>query len=297
MDISSDTRVALVTGASGSIGRETALALEDRGWTVYGGARRPSVLNSVATARLRPVALDVTADESMRTAVERVLGESGRVDLLVNNAGYGLYVPLEELELDDLRKQFETNVIGVVRMSQLVLPAMRRQGHGRIVNIGSMGDAVITPMGGAYHATKFALEAISDVLRVEVEPFGIDLVLVQPGSVRTGFNERIFDSMPQTGSNSPYAAQKAGFAGAMARLERSSGMLSAADVARVIVQAARARRPRTRYKAGASAYALMALRRILPDRALDAVMRRGLALGASQREDAEPTPAAVAHGA
>ena len=294
MDTNRQPWIALVTDASGGIGRATALALVNRGWIVYAGARRPESLASVASDELRPVALDVTDDASMRAAVECVLAESGRVDLLVNNAGYGLYGPLEELDLGDLRQQLETNIVGVIRMIQLVLPAMRRQGRGRIVNIGSMGGVITTPMGGAYHATKFALEAISDVLRVEVEPFGVDVVLVQPGSVRTSFNERILDSMPMTGPGSPYAAQKAGFAGAMARLERGPGLLVAADVARVIVQAGIARRPRTRYKVGAGAHVLMAARRMLPGRAWDTLMRRGLAIGGDDVERATPAESVAA---
>jgi NAD(P)-dependent dehydrogenase (short-subunit alcohol dehydrogenase family) len=271
-------KVALITGASGGIGGETAKLLAIEGWTVYAGARKPDDLAELARQGLQSLALDVTDDASMRAAVATILSETGRLDLLVNNAGHGLYGPLEELAMDDLRRQFETNVIGLVRMTQLVLPAMRRQGAGRIVNIGSVGGVVTTPMGSAYHATKFALEAISDVLRVEVAPFGIDVILVQPTGVRTGFFEKILDSMPKTGPGSPYAAQKESFATAMAAVEHSAGVLTPEAVARVIVRAAADQRPRTRYKAGASAYALIAARRLLPDRAWDALMRRGLAM-------------------
>jgi NAD(P)-dependent dehydrogenase (short-subunit alcohol dehydrogenase family) len=271
-------KVALVTGASGGIGGETVKLLAADGWTVYAGARKPADLSELAAAGLHALPLDVTDDASMRSAVDAVLAGSVRIDLLVNNAGYGLYGPLEELRMDDLRRQFETNVVGLVRMSQLVLPAMRGQGAGRIINIGSVGGVVTTPMGSAYHATKFALEAISDVLRVEVEPFGIDVVLVQPTGVRTGFFDKILDSMPNTGSGSPYAAQKEAFAKAMAFVEHSAGVLAPEAVARVIVRAATDERPRPRYKAGASAYALIAARRLLPDRAWDAIMRRGLVM-------------------
>jgi NAD(P)-dependent dehydrogenase (short-subunit alcohol dehydrogenase family) len=286
-------KVALVTGASGGIGRETARALAAAGWTVYAGSRTPEALAALEPDGPRPVPLDVTDDASMRAAVERVLAETGRLDLLVNNAGYGLYGPLEELDLDDLRRQFETNVIGLIRMCQLVLPAMRRQGRGRIVNIGSMGGVISTPMGGAYHATKFALEAVSDVLRVEVAPFGVDVVLVRPGSVRTGFMPTILASMPRTGESSPYAAHKRGFARAMAFIEQAPGVLEPAAVARVIVRAATAAHPRARYKAGASAYALVALRRLLPDRAWDALMLRALARATRAAEAEAAAPDAV----
>lgn len=273
------TKVAIVTGATGGIGSESARLLAAEGWTVYAGARRPGDNTELKLHGTRPIALDVTDDASMRAAVDRVMAETGRIDLLVNNAGYGLYGPLEELSLDDLRRQFETNVIGLIRMSQLVLPAMRRQGRGRVVNIGSMGGVITTPMGGAYHATKFAVEAISDVLRVEVAPFGVDVVLVQPGGVRTGFFPKVRDSMPKTGPGSPYALQKLGFARLMTRVENSPGILPPAEVARVIVLAATAEHPRARYKAGASAYALMAARRLLPDRVLGRADAAGAGAG------------------
>jgi NAD(P)-dependent dehydrogenase (short-subunit alcohol dehydrogenase family) len=275
-------KAALVTGASGGIGGETVKLLAADGWTVYAGARKPGDLAALAQPGLRPVALDVTDEASMGAAVETVLTETGRLDLLVNNAGYGLYGPLEELAMDDLRRQFETNVIGLIRMTQLVLPAMRRQRAGRVVNIGSVGGVVTTPMGSAYHATKFALEAISDTLRVEVAPFGIAVILVQPTGVRTGFFAKVLDSMPKTGPDSAYAAQKEAFATAMAYVENSAGVLAPEAAARVIVQAATDPRPRTRYKAGASAYALIAARRLLPDRAWDAFMRRGLEMALRQ---------------
>ena len=289
------TNVALVTGASGGIGGETARLLAERGWTVYAGARKRDDLEILAGRGLRPVALDVTDDGSMRTAAETVLAESGRIDLLVNNAGYGLYGPLEELNLDDVRRQFETNVIGLVRMTQLVLPAMRRQGAGRIVNVGSIGGVITTPMGSAYHATKFALEAISDVLRIEVAPFGVDVVLVQPTGVRTGFFDKVRDSMPRTGPGSPYAAQKDAFAIAMSFIEQSAGVLSPEAVAQVIVRAATDRRPRPRYKAGASAYALIAARRLLPDRAWDALISRGLELALREERAAAPSMRSAAN--
>ena len=285
-----DGRVAIVTGASGGIGGETAKLLATKGWTVYAGARRSADLEALAANRVRSVALDVTDDASMRAAVEQVLAASGRIDLLVNNAGYGLYGPLEELPLVDLRRQFETNVIGLIRMSQLVLPAMRRQGSGRIINIGSVGGVITTPMGGAYHASKFAVEAISDVLRAEVAPFGVDVVLVQPTGVRTGFFPKILESMPRTGPSSPYAGARRGFGRAMAFVEQSPGLLGPAEVARVIVRAATAAHPRARYKAGVSAYALIAARRLLPDRVWDAIMRRALEMAARDESAGEAAP-------
>lgn len=280
-------RAALVTGASGGIGGETVKLLAADGWTVYAGARKAEDRAELERQGLKSVALDVTDDASMRAAVDTVLSESGRIDLLVNNAGYGLYGPLEELDMDDLRRQFETNVFGLVRMTQLVLPVMRQRGGGRIINIGSVGGVITTPMGSAYHATKFALEAISDVLRVEVAPFGVDVVLVQPTGVRTGFFDKVLDSMPNSGPGSPYAGQRAAFAKAMAYVEHSTGTLTPDAVARVIVRAATDVHPRTRYKAGASAYALIAARRLMPDRVWDAFMRRGLEMASRDKPGPE----------
>src|SRR6266571_7453627 len=181
------SRAVLITGCSTGIGRATAEQLAARGWTVYATARRPESIRDLAGRGCKTLALDVCDEASMRAAVETVERAEGAVGVLVNNAGYGQEGAFEEVPMAEVRRQFETNVFGLVRLTQLVLPAMRRQGWGRIVNISSMGGKVVFPGGGFYHGTKFALEAISDVLRYELRPFGIDVVVIEPGFIRTGF--------------------------------------------------------------------------------------------------------------
>lgn len=178
----------------------------------------------------------------------------GAVDVLVNNAGYGLNGPLEEVTMDDVRREFETNVFGLLRMSQLVLPGMRRRRRGRIVNVGSSGGVFTTPGAGAYHASKYAVESLSDALRMEVRPFGVQVALIQPTGVHTAFAGKIVETLPQTGSDSPYAAFKANYARVTERVFTLPGIVQPEDVARAILHAAQSRRPHTRYKVGATAY-------------------------------------------
>ena len=173
---------AFVTGASSGIGEATARHLAGLGLTVYAGARRVERMESaLAPHGIRPIALDVTDDASMRAAVDRILAETGRIDALVNVAGYGSYGAVEDVPLDEARRQFEVNLFGLGRLIQLVLPSMRARARGRIVNISSIGGKIYEPMGAWYHATKFAVEGFSDSLRLELRPFGIKVVIIEPG--------------------------------------------------------------------------------------------------------------------
>ena len=269
-------KVALVTGASSGIGRATALALSAKGAVVYATARRPGSLAGLEAEGLRGLWLDVTEEGSMVEAVRRVEAEHGAVDVLVNNAGYGLNGPAEELSIDEVRREFETNVFGLLRMGQLVLPGMRGRGYGKIVNVGSVGGTFVAPGAGAYHASKYAVEAFSDALRMEVGTFGVDVVLVQPTGVHTPFAAKINATMRDTGPGSPYAAFKENMARTTERMFSGGayGIVEAEDVAAVIVRAAGARRPRARYKVGTSAYVYSWMRRLLTDRAWDALMAR-----------------------
>ena len=254
-------KVALVTGASSGIGRATALALSAKGAVVYATARRPGSLAGLEAEGLRGLWLDVTEEGSMVEAVRRVEAEHGAA---------------EELGMDDVRREFETNVFGLLRMGQLVLPGMRGRGHGRIVNVGSVGGTFVAPGAGAYHASKYAVEAFSDALRMEVGTFGVDVVLVQPTGVHTPFAAKINATVPETGPESPYAAFKENMARTTERMFSGGGygIVEAEDVAAVIVRAAGARRPRARYKVGTSAYVYSWMRRLLTDRAWDALMAR-----------------------
>lgn len=271
------TNVALVTGASSGIGRASAEALRKAGFTVVASARRPETLEPLQKSGFHTLQLDVTDEASMQEAVGKLEATYGAVGVLVNNAGYGQNGPVEELPMDAIRRQFETNVFGLVRMCQLVLPGMRRQGGGRIINLSSVGGEFTAPGAGAYHASKYAVEAFNHALRYEVKTFGVDVISVQPGGVRTNFIGTSNNALPQTGDDSPYAFFNKNMADVTERMfsENSSwGILTPERVADVIAQAATVRRPRTRYKVGVTAKLLPLMRRALSDRQWDALWAR-----------------------
>lgn len=270
----------LVTGCSSGIGRATAERLAKEGRRVYATARDVRTIAHLAPLGCELLPLDVTDEGSMRRAVEEVERNEGAVGVLVNNAGYSQSGAIESVALEDVRRQFETNVFGLVRMCQLVLPGMRRQSYGRIVNVSSMGGKLTFPGGGYYHATKHAVEAVSDALRFEVAGFGVDVVVIEPGLIRTRYAETAVGSME--GQNRVPGDPYAGFTEAVARATRQSyerGLISRLGgppeaVAGVVERAVSADRPRARYPVTPSARLLMTLRRLLPDRAWDAFLRR-----------------------
>src|SRR5207245_7208823 len=277
------SKAVLITGCSSGIGRATALRLAQGGWTVYASGRRPESLAALADAGCRTLALDVTDEGSARAAVARVEQECGAVGVLINNAGYSQSGAIETVPLDAARRQFETNVFGVVRLIQLVLPKMRAQCWGKMVNVGSMGGRLTFPGGGHYHATKHALEALSDALRFEVGGFGIDVILLEPGLITTEFGSTAAASMVHDGAEpardgaDPYAQFNAAvgavtegaYDGPMRRLGAGPER-----VARTIERALRRRRAPTRIAITPSAKITIALRRLLSDRAWDAAMRQ-----------------------
>ncbi len=279
--MSADPGAVLITGCSSGIGRETARRLAGRGWTVYATARRPESIADLEADGCKLLALDVNDEASMAAAVASVEAAEGAVGALVNNAGYSQSGALETLPMERLRAQFETNVFGLVRMCQLVLPKMRAARRGRIVNVGSMGGKLTFPGGGAYHATKYAVEAISDALRWEVAGFGVQVVLIEPGLITTNFGEAAAGSIadaataepgrpddPYAAFNAEVAAATAGvYEGPMARLGGGPD-----TVAKTIERALSSGRPRPRYKVTASARLAIGQRRLLPDRAWDAML-------------------------
>lgn len=268
-----NAKVVLVTGASSGIGEATALQLNKLGYIVYAAARRVDRMRSLATAGVRVLAMDVTNDASMEAGIKEIIGRSGRIDVLVNNAGYGSYGAVEDVPMDEARAQFEVNVFGAVRLTQLVLPTMRQQHAGTIVNITSMGGKIHTPLGAWYHGTKFALEGISDALRMEVAPFGIDVVVVEPGGIKTEWAGIAADNLQKVSGTSAYAAQASAVA-KMMRTEANGNRQSPPElIAKTVVKAVTARRPKTRYAVGFGARPLIFLRRLLSDRAFDGLMR------------------------
>ena len=269
-------KVALVTGASSGIGEATARQLQRAGFIVYGAARRTDRMSGLAASGVRTLPLDVISETSAGHAVAEIIATEGRIDVLVNNAGYGSYGALEDVPLEEARAQIEVNVFGLARLTQLVLPHMRAQRGGTIVNISSMGGRFATPMGAWYHASKYAVEGLSDALRLEVERFGIDVVLIEPGSIRTDWGTIAAGKLRATSSDGPYAEQADAMAASLERSSRPGTRMAspATVIGKAVTQAATARRPRTRYRVGFGARPLIFLNRLLPDRTFDALVKR-----------------------
>jgi NAD(P)-dependent dehydrogenase (short-subunit alcohol dehydrogenase family) len=269
------TKVAIVTGASSGIGEETAKRLAGLGYTVYAAARRVERMSHLTASGITPVKVDVTDDDALAAFVEDVVAESGRVDVLVNNAGYGSYGSVEDVPMAEARRQFDVNVFGLARLTQLVLPHMRRQGGGYVVNVSSVGGKIYEPLGGWYHSTKFAVEGLSDSLRLELKPFGIDVVVIQPGAIKTEWGGIAIDNLRKRSGEGAYKEQVRQLSAFFGQADRGSEPKVIADV---IVKAVRARRPKTRYAAGFGAGPILFARRVLPDRGFDALF-----LGAMRR--------------
>ncbi|MFD6390891.1 oxidoreductase [Nocardia sp. NPDC060259] len=268
-------KIALVTGASSGIGEATARKLATLGYTVYGAARRTDRLQKLAVDGIRPLAMDVTDEASVRAGIEHIVAETGRIDVLVNNAGYGSYGAVEDVPLDEARYQFEVNVFGAARLAQLALPHMREQRSGTIVNITSMGGKIYTPLGGWYHGTKFALEGLSDCLRLEAKPFGVDVVVIEPGGIRTEWGGIAADHLRKVSGDGAYSAQAEAVAASLGPEATIARLSSPPEViADAIGKAVTARRPKTRYQVGFGSRPLIFLKWLLPDRAFDALVKR-----------------------
>jgi NAD(P)-dependent dehydrogenase (short-subunit alcohol dehydrogenase family) len=216
--------------------------------------------------------LDVTDEESMQAAVHKVLEGHGRIDVLVNNAGYGSYGSLEEVPLSEGRRQFDVNVFGLARMTQLVLPSMRKAGSGRIINVSSIGGRLYEPLGAWYHATKFAVEGLSDSLRMELRPHGVTVSIIEPAGTLSEWGTVAAENLMRTSAHGPYQDQAQIMAAALASTANPDTATAADVIAEAILHAATARRPKTRYPVGKGARSIFALRRFLPDRAFDALI-------------------------
>ena len=270
------SKAVLVTGCSSGIGRATAGHLVDVGWRVYATARNVEAIAPLEERGCVLLPLDVTDEDSMISAVYKVERQEGAVGVLVNNAGYSQSGAVEAVPMDKVRRQFETNVFGLVRMCQLVLPGMRRQGFGRIVNVSSIGGKLTFPGGGYYHASKYAVEAMSDALRFEVEGFGVRVSVVEPGLIRTGFADAAVGSMNGS-EDGPYAGFDAAVAKATTENYERGPLLRLGGgpetVAEKVEEVISARNPRIRYPVTPSAHLFLWLRYLLPDRAWDALVR------------------------
>ena len=267
-------KIALVTGASSGIGAMTARELAKSGYTVYAAARRVDKMEGLKEDGIRPISLDLTKEASMVNCVETILKETGRIDVLVNNAGYGSYGAIEDVPMEEARRQFDVNLFGMARMIQLVTPGMRENHCGKIVNISSMGGKIWTKFGGWYHATKFAVEGFSDCLRMELAPFGIDVVVVEPGGVKTDWGIIAANHLKETAKGGAYEQYANEAAEGMIK-NYSGNMLAKPElIARTVKKAVTKKRLSTRYLVGFMAKPMVLTQKLFGDRVYDWVIRK-----------------------
>ena len=265
--------IILVTGASSGIGYETAASLAKMGHKVYGAARRVEKMEPLKELGVVPMSLDVTDGASIKACVEGILAAEGRIDVLVNNAGYGYFGAVECVPLDDARRQLEVNVFGLAEMTRLVLPAMREQGSGRIVNIASIAGRAVFPFGGWYNVSKYSVEALSDALRIELKPFGIDVAIIEPGCIKTDWGIIAADHLEECSRGTAYEQPALREAAAMRWAYKGNFITKPTRVAQAVVRAATSRCPRTRYRLGTASFSVTVLHALLPARWWDAMVR------------------------
>jgi short-subunit dehydrogenase len=267
-------KVALITGASSGIGKETAYKLQDNGFVVYGAARRTEKMKDLEEKGIHVMALDVTDEHSVVQGIRQIIEKEGRIDVLVNNAGYGSYGAVEDVPLDEARRQFEVNIFGLARLTQLVLPHMRKNHYGKIVNISSMGGKIYTPFGGWYHATKHALEGLSDCLRLETKGFGIDVIIVEPGGIKTDWGPIAAANLKKTSGTGVYAKAATKSADGLAKMYTTNQLSDPKVIAKTIYKAVTVRRPKRRYAKGYMAKPSIFLRKWLGDGVFDLIISR-----------------------
>jgi len=264
-------KTALVTGASSGIGKSTVIDLLKEGVTVYAAARRVEKMKDLEQAGARILQMDVTDDLSMQKGISQIVEESGSLDILVNNAGYGSYGAVEDVPMDEARRQFEVNIFGLARLTQLVLPGMRKKHYGKIINISSIGGKIYTPFGGWYHATKHALEGLSDSLRLEAASFGVDVIIIEPGGIATDWGIISAENLQKTSAGGAYAQQAEVAAATMKKMYSGKQLSPPSVVSRSIVKAIKVRKPKTRYAMGYMSGAALFARRLLSDRLFDKI--------------------------
>lgn len=263
-------KVVLITGASAGIGKATAIYLAQNGYIVYGAARRVEKMEELKTFGIKPIVLDVTKEESILACINQILTEAGSIDILVNNAGFGSYGAIEDVSMEDARYQLEVNVFGAMRLTQLVLPKMREKKYGKIVNISSIGGKTAFPLGGWYHASKFALEGLSDSLRNEVREFGIDVIVIEPGATQSEWGSIAFDSLLKVSGNTAYKDLTNKTHKAFTAV--SGNIPGPIVIAKLIRKGIEAKNPKTRYSGGKMASTILFMSKILPDKIMDKII-------------------------
>lgn len=263
-------KVALISGASAGIGKQTAKILSQNGYTVYAAARRIERMNDLLQSGIKLLKMDVTNDDSMVNGMNEIIKTEGRIDVLINNAGFGQYGAVEEVSMKDARYQLEVNVIGLARLTQLCIPYMRKQQAGKIVNITSIGGKISSPLGAWYHASKFAVEALSDNMRMELKPFGIDVIVIEPGGIKTEWSDIAMDNLMKSSSSGPYKNMAEKMNAMSKKFE--SRLPEPSLIANLILKAIKSSNPKTRYHAGFMATPILMAKKILSDKQFDKMM-------------------------
>ena len=266
-------KVILLTGASSGIGYDTAVALAQQGHKVYAAARRVERMEPLRQYGIVPLKMDVTDEASMQEGVKTLLDAEGRIDVLINNAGYGYFGAVENVPMDDARNQLEVNVFGLARLCQLVLPTMRAQHSGRIINTASVAGRAVFYYGGWYHVSKYAVESLSDAMRMELKPFGIDVVIIEPGAIKTNWGIIAADHLIESSKGTAYEQTGTMMANNLRNMYLSNTISDPAVVRKAIVRAVNARRPCTRYRIGRMANTIVFFHWLLPTRWWDAFLR------------------------
>ena len=273
MNSMKSNKVILLTGASSGIGYDTAVALAQQGHKVYAAARRVERMEPLRQYGIVPLKMDVTDEASMKEGVNTLLDAEGRIDVLINNAGYGYFGAVENVPMDDARNQLEVNVFGLARLCQLVLPTMRAQHSGRIINTASVAGRSVFYYGGWYHVSKYAVESLSDAMRMELKPFGIDVVIIEPGAIKTNWGIIAADHLIESSKGTAYEQTGTMMANNLRNMYLSNTISDPAVVRKAIVRAVNARRPCTRYRIGRMANAIVFFHWLLPTRWWDAFLR------------------------
>jgi NAD(P)-dependent dehydrogenase (short-subunit alcohol dehydrogenase family) len=265
-------RTVLITGASSGIGKAIAEQLLNDGLTVYVAARRVEKMQDLEKRGAIALKIDVTCEDDMVNGINQIKAAHGGIDVLVNNAGYATYGAVEDTSIEDARRQFEVNLFGLARLTQLVLPYMREQRAGTIINMSSMGGKIYTPLGAWYHATKHALEGWSDCLRIELAPFGVDVIIVEPGAIETEFGDVMTAPLMERSGRGPYAALAKNLEKATREAYEDGKVSPPSVIADLVSQAVKANKPKTRYVGGYLAKPVMFMRHWLPDRWFDKII-------------------------
>lgn len=261
-----NNKVALITGASSGMGKDFSLRLLDEGYIVYGAARRIERMSDIEEAGGHTIKMDITNDSSIVATVNQIIKEQRRIDVLINNAGYGSYGAIEDVPIEEAKRQFEVNIFGLARLTQLVLPHMRKNNFGKIINISSIGGKIYSPLGGWYHATKYALEGLSDCLRFETKQFGIDVIIIEPGGIESEWGGITLNAAMERSGSTAYSETAKGYKKIMETFKKQA---PPKVISELVIKALKAKKPKTRYSAGTAAKPMLFMRKILSDRMFD----------------------------